>query len=165
MSCWASRVGFAELCAPSTVPLWVCQMHCWLRIFGYFLCSRGWRWTLRKPPLLKYPFAWFLPTQGHATNCWLGHPCRASQWKIVWFFANFGRWKTVKICWKCRWNIFKRPERGSKCFGHVSDRFSDPFSRFSNRFSYHFKKLFGGSFVLQACRPNKLGHKQFCSNP
>ena len=56
----------------------------------------------------------------------------------------------------CRWNIFKRPERGYKFFGRVSDRFSDPFLRFSNRFSYRFLKFFGGSFVLQTCRPNTL---------
>ena len=30
---------------------------------------------------------------------------------------------------KCRREIFKRRERGSKCFRHVSDRFSDPFCR------------------------------------
>ena len=31
-------------------------------------------------------------------------------------------------------NLFERRERGLIFFGHVSDRFSDPFSRFSNNF-------------------------------
>ena len=49
--------------------------------------------------------------------------------------------------------ILKRCERGLKCFRHVSDRFSDPFSRFSNHFSYQFN-FFRGKFVLQTCRPD-----------
>ena len=39
--------------------------------------------------------------------------------------------------------------------GHVSDRFSDPFSRFSNRFSYRFKKFSGAvSFCRHAALKN-----------
>ena len=39
-------------------------------------------------------------------------PCRASRWKKTFFCANFGRWKTFKICWKVPVKYFKRPERG-----------------------------------------------------
>ena len=39
------------------------------------------------------------------------------------------------------WLIFKRPKRGLKHFGHVSDRFSDLFSRFSHPFSYRSKNV------------------------
>ena len=44
----------------------------------------------------------------------------------------------------------------TKLFGRVSHRFLDPFSRFSNPFSYPFKSFFGGNVVLQTCRPKKL---------
>ena len=47
--------------------------------------------------------------------------------------------------------MFKRHERGLIFFRHVSDRFSDHSSHFSNRFSYRLK-LFGGNFILQPCR-------------
>ena len=47
-------------------------------------------------------------------------------------------------------HTLKRPERGFKFLGHVLDRFSDIFIRVFQA-SYI---LFGGSFVLQACRPN-----------
>ena len=45
---------------------------------------------------------------------WLGrisvaYPCRASLWKIIYFFQILGGEKLLE---KCRWNIFKRPERG-----------------------------------------------------
>ena len=38
---------------------------------------------------------------------------------------------------------------GLKIFGNVSDRFSDPLSRFSNRFSYRFKRFLG---AVSFCR-------------
>ena len=61
-------------------------------------------------------------------------------------FAYFGRWKTFrKVPVKC----FKRPERGLTFFGHVSDRFSNLFSRFSNCF-----------FLRQS--KNCLGAMSFC---
>ena len=54
------------------------------------------------------------------------------------FFANFGRWKLLKFV---------------EFFNRVSDRFSDLFSCFSNRFACQIKIVCGGNFVLQACRP------------
>ena len=42
-----------------------------------------------------------------------------------------------------------RRERGLQIFGHVSDRFSDPFSRFSNHFSDR-SKTFSGA--ISFCR-------------
>ena len=36
---------------------------------------------------------------------------------------------------KCRWHSLKRPEKGLDFFGHVSERFSDLFWRFSNHTS------------------------------
>ena len=44
---------------------------------------------------------------------------------------------------------FKRSERGLKYFGHLSDRFSGLFSRFSNRFSCQIK-IFSGA--ISFCR-------------
>ena len=52
---------------------------------------------------------------------------------------------------KCRWELFKRRERGLNFFGHVSDRFSDPFSRVSNHFLVPIYNFFGHNFVLQMC--------------
>ena len=39
-----------------------------------------------------------------------------AEWKKPFFGADFGLWKTFKLVEKCRWNIFKWPERGWKCF-------------------------------------------------
>ena len=63
-------------------------------------------------------------------------------------------WCGEKLLEKCRWTIFKRPERGFKMFGHVSDRFSDLFFLF-----------FGGNFVLQAYSPNRWGGGRKSSMP
>ena len=79
------------------------------------------------------------------------------------FCANFGRWHFFLK--KCRWEMFKWRERGFKCLGHVSDRFSDRVSCFSNPFSHRINFfasnliVLGGNFVLQPCRPNVWGHK------
>ena len=60
-------------------------------------------------------------------------------------------WKTAPLKRPIeRSMIFKRREKGLTC----SDRFSDPFSRFSNHVSCRFENYFGGNFVLQTCRPN-----------
>ena len=50
--------------------------------------------------------------------------------------------------------------RGAKkLFNRVSDRFSDPFSRFSNCFSYRFKMFSGAnSFCTRAALKNSLGN-------
>ena len=81
---------------------------------------------------------------------WISGPLRIS-W--TYFCANFGGEKLLKFVEKCRWNIFKRPERGYKFFGRVSDHFSNPFSPFFKPFFVSILKFFGGSFVLQTCRP------------
>ena len=57
---------------------------------------------------------------------------------------------------KCK---FRPSERGLKCFGHVSDRFWILFRVFQTVFRIKLK-FFGGSFVLQACRPNVLSCSQ-----
>ena len=49
----------------------------------------------------------------------------------------------------CRWEIFKWRERGLTLIGHVSDRFSDPFSRFSNHLSDRYEVLSG---AISFCR-------------
>ena len=67
--------------------------------------------------------------------------------------------KLLKFVEKCRWNIFRRPERGQQFFGRVSDRFSDLFSCFSNRFSYRFKRFAGA-----VSRERKMRTKFFCTN-
>ena len=55
-------------------------------------------------------------------------------------------------------NIFKRPERGYKLFGRVSDPFPDSFLRFSNRSSYQFKSFSGAvSFCRHAALSLCLG--------
>ena len=61
-----------------------------------------------------------------------------------------------KLLDKCQWNNFKRPERGLKLFSHVSDRFSDLFSRCSNHFRVSF--LFFGA--ISVCRRAALRKKQ-----
>ena len=72
------------------------------------------------------------------------------------FFAHFGRWKTLREM-PVR-NFQAGRERGLTLFGHVLDRFPDPFSCLSNHFSYRFQTIFlGGSFVLPTCSPNKWG--------
>ena len=71
--------------------------------------------------------------------------------KKLFFVQILGGEKLLKFGEKRRWNIFKRPERGYKFFKRVSDRFSDPFSRFSNRFLYRFKSFSGAvSFCTRA---------------
>ena len=47
----------------------------------------------------------------------------------------------------------KRRERGLNFFGHVPDRFSDPFS-FVFFTVFRIDIFVGGGFVLQTCCPN-----------
>ena len=52
---------------------------------------------------------------------------------------------------KRRSEKFERRERGLKCLGHVSARFSDPFSRFSHNWLYRLKNCSGAvSFCRRA---------------
>ena len=49
--------------------------------------------------------------------------------------------------------------RGAETFFNcVSDRFSDPFSRFSNRFSYRFKNVSGANSFCTRAALTKTGH-------
>ena len=52
-------------------------------------------------------------------------------------------------------------EEGLKLFGHVSDRFSDPCSRFFKPFSGSISFFFGDSFVLLTRRPNNPWRASF----
>ena len=72
--------------------------------------------------------------------------------KIFFFVLILGGEKLLE---KRRYNIFKRPERGLIFVGHVSNRFSDLVSLFQTIFRVKLN-LFRVSFVLQACRPEKL---------
>ena len=72
---------------------------------------------------------------------------------------NFFLVQTVggdKLLEKCRWNIFKRPERGLK----FSDTFRIVFRIFFGVFQTVFRvklTVLGGNFVLQTCRPKHFG--------
>ena len=71
--------------------------------------------------------------------------------------ANFGRWNTFR---KVPVKYFNWPERGLTFLGHVSDRFSDLFSRFSNRFSCQIKFVSGTvSFCRRAALKFTLWHE------
>ena len=83
-----------------------------------------------------YHLAW-LPLQSLAVK------------KRLFFVQILGSEKLLKFVEKCRWKTFKRPERGLTFFKHVSDRFSDLFSRFSNRFSCQIKNFSG---AVSFCR-------------
>ena len=75
------------------------------RLWSEALFSRFWGGfgpcTLRMPPPLKKRR---LKTQSLRwpgdLQHWRGPLCRASRWKETFFCANFGWWKTFKICWK-----------------------------------------------------------------
>ena len=82
-----------------------------------------------------------------------GQPC-ASRWKTTFFVANFGRWKTFR---KVPARNLEAAWEGLKTYRtRFGSFFLDPFSRFSNHFSYGLHVFFGGSFVLQRCRPKKV---------
>ena len=129
------------------------------------LCCRKsehglWQWNqTRRVPLLWTPYHL---TQGE--TCWgchlygksgmRGSPCRALPWKWKTFFLVqiLGGEKLLKFVDECRWNIIKQPERGLNCFGRVSDRFSDLFSRFQTVFRIALK-VFRGQFRSAAMPP------------
>ena len=67
-----------------------------------------------------------------------------------------------KLLEKCRWEIFKRQERGLDLFGRVSDRFPDPFSRFWKHFSYWFENYWEAiSFCRRAALTLSAHHKVY----
>ena len=78
---------------------------------------------------------------------WRGHPCRAPRWKKKLFFVQIlGGEKLSKFGEKCRWNIFKRPERGLNIF---QTRFGSFFGSFFRVFQTVFRidlKVFRGQF-------------------
>ena len=72
--------------------------------FPYWIAQKIWR---KKNPLekiqsLKTKLLSSSPSRKSALiiRGARGYPCRASRWKKTHFCANFGRWKTLKICWK-----------------------------------------------------------------
>ena len=75
------------------------------------------------------------------------------------YFISFEKLGSEIILEKCQGTMFKRPEKGLKLkmFGHVTCRIVVwiVFRVFQTVFRIKCKKI-RGSFVLQACRPNKL---------
>ena len=80
-------------------------------------------------------------------HLWLAWPPRqnvaVTKQKSVQIFGG------EKLLEKCRGNIFNRPKRGYKLFGHVSDRFSDICSRFSNPLSYRINTSSGAALFCR----------------
>ena len=90
---------------------------------------------------------------------WLPLHTLAVNKKLFLFVQNSGGEKLLEFVEKCRWNIFKRPERGQI---FLRSRFGSFFGFFAffKLFFVSNSNIFGGSFVLQTCRPNLMGYRR-----
>ena len=128
---------------------WPSEFHIKKRVLvggSLEMFNLAWKFQSRRA-ILKIFNLWAL--RGVYDNLLAWPPLQSLAVNFFFFVQILGGEKLLEFVEKCRWNIFKRPERGYKFFKRVSDHFSDPFSRFSNRFSYRFKSFSG---AVSFCR-------------